>query len=420
MLRLAVEFGGVGISISQHIAGELYHHHLHTEADTESRQVLFAAIASGNKFSFRATLSESRTNHIACHSLKHLSHILIGDVLRVDEMATHLAVIVNTSLLKCLNDGFISILQIILTHQTDVQFFCGIVATIEEGAPRAKTWCFTNGHTQLFKNHAVNALILHTHRHLINGGHIRTLEHGIGTHITEVCHLLAKSSIEFVFSAEHQDVRLNTFALQLLHRVLRRFGFEFSCSSQIRNIGEVDANGILTQFPFELSDGFHERQALDVTNRSAYFSDDKIITAFFAEIKHIALDFVGDVRHHLDCFTQIVATAFFVNHTLVDATGSEIVVARSFDACETLIVTEVKVCFLPIIGDITFAVFIGVERTWVDVDVRIKLLNRDVKAARLEQLTNRTSNDAFTERRGNTTCDKDIFGFSHRMNMILR
>ena len=105
---------------------------------------------------------------------------------------------------------------------------------------------------------------------------------------------------------------------------------------------------------------------------------------------------------------------------MVDATGSEVVVARSFDACETLIVTEIKVSFLPIIGDITFAVFIGVERTWVDVDVRIKLLNRDVKAARLEQLTNRTSNDAFTKRRGNTTCDKDIFGFSHRMNMILR
>ena len=130
-----------------------------------------------------------------------------------------------------------------------------------------------------------------------------------------------------------------------------------------------------------MSDGFHERQALDVTNRSTDFSDDKIITAFFAEIKHISLDFVGDVRHHLDCFAQIVATTFLFDHALVDASGRKVVIASGFDAGEAFVVAEIEVGFLTVVRYVAFSVLIGIERAGVDVDVGIKLLNRDVVAA---------------------------------------
>ncbi len=42
--------------------------------------------------------------------------------------------------------------------------------------------------------------------------------------------------------------------------------------------------------------------------------------------------------------------------------------------------SEVQVGFVPIIGDIAFAVLVGIEGAWVNVDVGVELLYRDAVA----------------------------------------
>ena len=42
--------------------------------------------------------------------------------------------------------------------------------------------------------------------------------------------------------------------------------------------------------------------------------------------------------------------------------------------------SEVEVCFVTIVGDIAFAMFVGVERPWVDIDVGVKFLDGDAVA----------------------------------------
>ena len=54
-------------------------------------------------------------------------------------------------------------------------------------------------------------------------------------------------------------------------------------------------------------------------HRTADFRNHEIVFVLLAQIEHVALNFVGDVRNNLNGFAQIVAAAFFVDNALVDA-----------------------------------------------------------------------------------------------------
>ena len=57
--------------------------------------------------------------------------------------------------------------------------------------------------------------------------------------------------------------------------------------------------------------------------------------------------------------------------------------------------SEVEVGLHAVGGDVTLAVFVRVERTRVDVDIRVELLYRDSVAACLQQFSDAGRNDAF-------------------------
>lgn len=92
-------------------------------------------------------------------------------------------------------------------------------------------------------------------------------------------------------------------------------------------------------------------------------------------------DFVGDMRDNLYGFAEIIATAFLVDYGLEYASGCHIVGAGGQDISETFVVTEVEVRFMTIDRDITFAVFVGIQGSRVDVDVGVKLLDCNTVAS---------------------------------------
>ena len=93
---LLVHLAAVGVGIAQHVAGKLYHHHLHAQTDAESRDIVRAAVVGCYNLALDATLSESRTNQYAVLAFNLLSHVLLGQIFRVDECDVHLAVVVRT------------------------------------------------------------------------------------------------------------------------------------------------------------------------------------------------------------------------------------------------------------------------------------------------------------------------------------
>ena len=152
---------------------------------------------------------------------------------------------------------------------------------------------------------------------------------------------------------------------------------------------------IAADFLLDLADGFQERQAFDVADSAADFRDDDVRIVVVADAIDAVLDFIGDVRDDLDGMAQIIAAAFFLQDRPVNLAGRDVGVLAEVNVDEAFIMTEVEVRFRTVVGDEDFAVLVRAHRTRVDVDIRVKLLDRDLIAAVLQQTAQRCCCNAF-------------------------
>ncbi len=71
---------------------------------------------------------------------------------------------------------------------------------------------------------------------------------------------------------------------------------------------------------------------------------------------------------------------------------------------------QVKISFGAVIGYKTLPVFIRIERSGIDVDIRIKFLDSGPVSPGLQQFCQRRSNNAFPQGRRYTARYKNILG----------
>ena len=178
-----------------------------------------------------------------------------------------------------------------------------------------------------------------------------------------------------MFRAEYQHIGLDTGALQLFYGVLGRFGFQFAGCCKIGYISKVYAQGVFTQFPFQLADAFQVRKRLDVAYRTTDFGNYEIEFIFVAQQLYITLDFIRNVRDYLNGLSQIIAAALFVDNAFVDTSGCNIVGLCGLDTQEAFVVPQVEIGFMAVYRYVAFSVLIRVQRTRVDIDIRVELLN---------------------------------------------
>ena len=179
-----------------------------------------------------------------------------------------------------------------------------------------------------------------------------------------------------MFRTEHKHVGLNSGTLQFFYGMLGGFCFQFTGSGEVGHISKVYAQRVFTQFPFQLADTFQIRKRLDVTYRTADFSNNKIELVFVAQQLYVTLDFICDMGNHLNGLSQIIAATLFVDNALIDTSGCNVVSFGSLDAQEAFIVSQVKVSFVTVYRYVAFSVFIRVQCARVDIDIRVELLNR--------------------------------------------
>ena len=141
-----------------------------------------------------------------------------------------------------------------------------------------------------------------------------------------------------------------------------------------RNVGQMDAEAVLAEFPPKLADRFEERKRLDVADDASDFRYDEVKVAGKSEMLDVAFDFVGDMGHDLDRLPEVVAAALLVDDVLVDAPGRYAVCLGGVDVGEALVMSEVEVCLVAVDGYVALAVLVGVERPWVHVDVGVEFL----------------------------------------------
>ena len=88
-----------------------------------------------------------------------------------------------------------------------------------------------------------------------------------------------------------------------------------------------------------------------------------------------AFNFICNMRNYLNCFAQVVASAFLIDHRLVDPAGGYIICLGGLAVQETFIMAQVQIGFSTIIGHITFTMFIGIQGAWIHIDIWIQFLN---------------------------------------------
>ena len=116
-----------------------------------------------------------------------------------------------------------------------------------------------------------------------------------------------------------------------------------------------------------------------------------------AQTTYAPLDFICDVRDHLHRLTEVVPVALLIDHALIDTSRGDVVLPRGADIEESLIVTQVQIRFVTILCHIALTMLVGVERPWVDVYIRVKLLDRNLVSTSLKQFTKTGGYNALTK-----------------------
>ena len=131
----------------------------------------------------------------------------------------------------------------------------------------------------------------------------------------------------------------------------------------------------------ELSDGFQERLAFDVSYGSAYLDDgDSVFIGGFGAVE-AAFDLIGDMGNDLYGASAEVSVAFFLENGPVDFSGGDVGIFVQAFIDEALVVTEIQVGFGSVVGYEDFAVLDGVHGSGVDVDVGVKFLHGYLEAS---------------------------------------
>ena len=192
--------------------------------------------------------------------------------------------------------------------------------------------------------------------------------------------------------------------------MLRRLGLQFAGCFQIWYIGQMQRDSIFAELPTKLTNSLHKRSRLDIANRASHLRYDKIIVLGIRPPEHPPLDFIGDMRHHLNGMTEVVTMTLAIDYRLINPTGGNAVVTRGMNIRKSLIMTKIQVSLKPIIRYVTLAMLIRIERARVDIDIGVEFLNGNAVTARLKQAADAGRDDALSERTNHTACYENVFG----------
>ncbi len=249
----------------------------------------------------------------------------------------------------------------------------------------------------MLQNDFIDAFFGEANGDFVHRADVLRRNYGVLVHVAEQSDLILHVGWERTFGAAEQNIGLDADGPQLLDAVLGRLGFEFLRGIDPRHQRHVDEDAVIAaDFMPNLSNSFEKRQRFDVTHGAADFADHDV--HFAGQFLDGGLDFISDVRNHLNRLAEIVAAPFALDDLLVDAAAGQIVRAGERRVGETLVVAEIEIGLRAIVRYEDFAVLEGTHGSRVDIQVGVEFLKRDGEAAAFEQAADRRGRNAFAER----------------------
>ncbi len=209
--------------------------------------------------------------------------------------------------------------------------------------------------------------------------------------------------------AAHNEIGLHANGAKLLHAVLGRLRFNLVSCGNIGHQGYVHKQHIAIRALFlKLTSRLDEGLGFDVANSAADLRDNNVGIGLLGDAIQAFFDCVGHMRDNLHGATQKVASTFTGYKAFVDGALGEVGFSGKAFVDKTLIMPQVKVALMAIIGHKHLAMLERAHGARVNIQVRVHLLHGYLVAARLEQMSQRSSGDALTQGRNNATSYEDV------------
>ena len=110
-MRRAVHLGRIRIGVSEYVAGEFDYAALHSKADPEERDFLFAGVTHRFDFAFDAAVPETGRYQNAAHAFQLRGDVLFGDLFRIYVLQFHLRMVCGPGVYERFDDRFVGVGQ---------------------------------------------------------------------------------------------------------------------------------------------------------------------------------------------------------------------------------------------------------------------------------------------------------------------
>src|SRR3989344_733891 len=403
--RIRTDLGGMGAFPSQYMAGVFDDHQLHTVAETEIRDLVLAAIADGGYFPLDAARAETTRDQDTIVLLQ-LGKLLgtFFEAGAVDPGKDGFLADAPGSMLERFDDAYVCVAKDeapgleIFSDDADMHFALGGMDAPDRALPFFQS-AIRSFHfqTELLAQNIAQMIFFEIERHIIDALHIRRTDDVFLAHAAEHGDLLLAFLIQRAIGAGHDDIRLDTGAVERPHRVLGRLRLHLAHFRRRGDIAHHHRDDIFRVLDLHHTHRFEKQDVLVFPDGPADLYDSHIGLVLFLRPPNARDDRERDMRHHLDAFSLILEIALFLDDRLVHQPGGHIIVAIELDIQEALVIAHILIGFRPVFQYEDLAVFRRVHRTRIHVDIRIDLERCHGQAARLQDLADRRRRDAFAD-----------------------
>ena len=416
------DHGAVGVLVglggrrglpAQARAGEADDHVLHPPAEAEVGQPLLQRVARDADFALDASLAEATgDDHAGRVGQGGRDFRLRGAVelvgLEPDDLDLRAAL--HTGVDQRLADGEVGIAQFdVLAHDRHAAAALGAVESADPFAPLSEAAAAARVQREPVERELGEPGVLKDFGHVVDAVGRAQRDHRFGRYIAEERELRTDLFVDLNVGAGDDHVWLDAHRAQRADGMLRRLGLHLVGGLEVEERRDMDRERavrrlLVAHLPNRLEEGL----TLNVADRAADFDDQYIGVGAHGEAAHALLDRVGDVGHGLDRAAEVVALALALDHggrNLAHRDGGR---AGQVLVEEALVVAEVEVRLRAVVGDEDLAVLVRRHRAGIDVEVRVKLLDRDAQAAAGEQFGEGSGGDALADRADHAAGDEDV------------
>ena len=334
--------------------------------------------------------------------------VIVLEQFRIDPFDVDLDPVGHTAMDQRLLDGFIGIFKLrVLADHADRDRAIGGMNTVIHILPHGQIGARRGRNLKRIQNGLIQPFAMIGEGGLVNRFQIIGGDHRLRAHVAEQGQLGAFFFGDRLLGPADQNIWLQPDGAQFLDRMLRRLGLQLTARRQPRQQRQMHKDALPAWLVLcELADRLEKGQALDITDGAADLAQHEIdfVVAGVDEI----LDFVGDMRNHLNRLAEIVAAPFVFEHVGVDPARRDRIRHARRDPGKAFVMPEVQIGFRAVVGDENLAMFKRAHRAGIDVQVGVQLAQTHRIAPRLKQGTQRCGRQPFAKGRHDAARDEDV------------